>query len=140
MQGMLPYIPVAIRKVIPYLTWDVRTLAITAYPTIAIGRVKSMMTPRSRSRSETKDIITGCWFASMIFKNFSIRKPTCEDCSHCVWNHGPQLHFILVCRKATIINDCRELKRSMLVLYSAFGEGSRRTNNPNEYIPDKSEK
>jgi hypothetical protein len=52
MHGTLAYMPVAIIKVIPYWTFGLLVLAITAYPIIAMGREKSMMTPRSLRRSE----------------------------------------------------------------------------------------
>jgi hypothetical protein len=59
MHGTLAYMPVAIMKVIPYWTLGLLVLAMTAYPIIAMGREKSMMTPRSLRRSEMNATKTG---------------------------------------------------------------------------------
>jgi hypothetical protein len=57
--GTLAYIPVAIKKVIPYFTfgWSSAIFAITAYPIIGGMRTKSMTTPRSFRRSESKEVM-----------------------------------------------------------------------------------
>ena len=56
--GTLAYIPVAIRKVMPYCTFAMRVTEMTAYPIIATGRVKSIMVPRTLSRSESSATMT----------------------------------------------------------------------------------
>jgi hypothetical protein len=58
MHGTLAYIPVAMRKVMPYFACGEVMLPIAAYPAIAMGRENSMMTPLSFRRSERKDTNT----------------------------------------------------------------------------------
>ena len=52
MGGTLAYMPVAMRKVMPYCTFAVRVTEMTAYPMMAMGRVNSMMVPRTLRRSD----------------------------------------------------------------------------------------
>ena len=128
MHGTLAYMPVAMRKVMPYLTRASAMFAMAAYPAIAMGSVNSMITPRSLRRSERKATTTGeisavSWPPGGIVL-------TGQDCGDGVRDHSPQLDLVGVGCEPALFDDGRQLW--MLVAQGWGRCCERRTNRPNE--------
>ena len=114
MHGTLPYMPLAMRKVMPYFVLAVEMLAITAYPMMAMGKVMSMITPRRRRRSDIKDTATAGGRLEGTVKHkdrFEVNKGirTCDDGRHHIWDDGPQLHLVCILCKSHLVDNAGQL-------------------------------
>lgn len=81
-------------------------LAMTAYPMIAMGRVKSITTPRRWRRSEMNATTTRHMSIVECYLGLTIML-TCEHSCDSIWNDRPKLHFVGIFGKVQVFDDCR---------------------------------